>query len=157
MQTIRIHSVGFRQLFIMYHVSAGIGFLLLILFFCQSAFDIDAQLFFLIAGILMIVLPYFLAPPEIILDIEEKTFVFRTGFKYSIIEFQHIEELTIYADVMLIRHTKTNQKISIYQDHFKHIPLPNMKKYIENVLNGNTNIDERQFNSIKFKGCLLFG
>jgi len=157
MRTIRIHSVGFRQLFIMYHASAGIGFLLLVLFFCHSAFDIDAQSLFLIAGILMIVLPYYLAPPEIILDIEEKTFVFRTGFKYSIIEFQHINELSIYEDVMLIRNTKTNQNILIYQDHFKHIPLPNMKKYIVNVLNGNTKINERQFDSIKFKKCLLFG
>lgn len=118
---------------------------------------IDSHILFIIAGILMVVLPFFLAPPEIILDIKENTFVFRNGMTYSTIYFSDIKTLTVDNDIMLIKSIQNKENISIYQDHFKHIPLPKMKKYIESILAGNTNFDPWQFNSVKLRGRLLLG
>ena len=83
MQVIRIHSTGFRLLFFLYHAMAAAGFLLSTITLGMSTMQSYNHLLLLIAGVSMVVLPFFLAPPEIMLDVKEKKFVFRTGIRCS--------------------------------------------------------------------------
>ena len=149
MKVIRIHSVGFRRLFIMYHALAAMGCLVLICVFCLSANQSYTHMFLIIAGILMVVLPLCIAPPEIMLDLKEELFVFRKGIHYSKVSFSEIKALTIDTGILRIRHIQNAKTISIHQEHFIHIPLPDMKDYIHKILAGNTKIDKRQYNSVK--------
>lgn len=157
MKVIRIHSVGFRRLFCLYHAFAALGCVVIIMVFCLSANQSYAHMLLFVAGILMMVLPLFLAPPEIILDLKEKMFVFRKGMKCSKIYFSEIKDLTIDTGIMRILDYQNTKPISIHQNHFHHIPLPKMRRYIHEILAGNSKIDKWQFNAVKIKCRLLFG
>jgi hypothetical protein len=151
MDIIRVHPKGFRFLFYLYHGSAAVGFVLI----AGSVLQIIPHDTIFIMGLLMISIPFFLIPPELIFLLEKKKLIFRHGFYCATIPFEDIckVETSVYSIEM--KNLKNNTLIEIYKEHFKNIDLIELSKYIQVLLSGDQIVDPMKYTAVKFSGCGL--
>ena len=149
MDTIRVHPKGFKFLFCLYHGSAAVGLALITSFLLQIiAYDIC----FLI-GTLMVSLPFFLAPPEIIFLIKDQKMIFRHRISCTTIAFSNISQIKTSARLIEIVNTETQTLLKINKEHFKNIDIRELSEYIKELLFANQEIDPMKYTSVKITEC----
>lgn len=152
MDKVRIHSNGFRKLFYAYHVSGGIGVILLVtymflLHFHYSSYEI------LVLGILMIAIPLSAAPPEITIHLKEQRIMFRKRLFSVSADFKNIHAINILENGIEIADSCNKAMIVIRQQDFKNISPHDLGSYIGKFVSGNTDANYMQYTSICFGKC----
>lgn len=151
MEIVRVHPKSFKFLFYLYHGSAAMGFLLLTGFILQIiSHDIS-----FVVGILMISVPFFLAPPELIILLKEQKLIFRHGVKCSTISFNDIFRIKTCACRIEIKNYEKKTLLSIHGEYFKNIDLQELSEYIRALMSGHQKVDPMRYTSVKFTGCKI--
>lgn len=157
MDKVRIHSKGFRNLFYLYHVSGGIGFMMLLLYIVLFAYGNVSHNLLLACGVLMIAIPLTTAPPEIIVLLKEKRMIFRCRLTSLEADFDDIHKIITCGNAIKISDVQNNAMIIIRQDQFKNIALQELCNYLSKLTSGNTDINRAQYTSIVFGKCKVVG
>lgn len=148
MDIIRVHPKNFKFLFYLYHGSAAVGFILIVSYLFQI---IPYDLFF-IMGILMISIPFFLSPPELIILSKERKLVFRHRISCSTLPFKVISQVEASAYSVKIKDYENSTLLEIHKKHFKNINLAELSEYLRNLLFGHKKIDPMRYTSVNFTG-----
>jgi hypothetical protein len=149
MENIRVHPEGFKFLFFLYHGFAAAGFILVAGFLSQIIpYDIS-----LIAGILMIAIPFLLVPPELIILLQDQKLIFRHRINFSTISFHDIARVEASASSVEIKNRENHTLMEIHKKHFKNIDLSELSEYIRDLLSGHRKVDPMKYTSVKFTGC----
>jgi hypothetical protein len=149
--TIRVHPKGFRFLFYLYHGSAAVGFVLI----AGSVLQIIPYDTIVILGLLMISIPFFLIPPELIFLLEKKKLIFRHGFYCATIPFKDIYKVETSVSSIEMKNLKNITLIEICKEHYKNIDLFELSNYIQVLLSGDQKVDPMKYTAVKFLGCGL--
>jgi hypothetical protein len=146
MEIIRVHPRGFRFLFFLYHGSAAMGLILLTgLFLKIISYDIS-----FIVGILMISIPFFLIPPELIILLKERKLIFRHGIKCSTISFSDISQIKTSASIIEIKNHEKSTLLTIQKEYFKNIDLQELSEYLRALIAGHQKVDPMRYTSVFF-------
>lgn len=149
MEIIRVHPKSFKFLFYFYHGSAAMGFILLTGFLLQI---ISCDISFII-GILMISIPFLLAPPELIILLKEQKLIYRHRINCSTIPFNDIFQIKTSACLLEIKNYEKSTLLKIHKKYFKNIDLPELSEYLRALLSGHQRVDPMRYTSVKFTGC----
>jgi hypothetical protein len=149
MENIRVHPKGFKFLFYLCHGSAAIGFIMLTGVLLQIIPTEDS----LIIWLLMISIPFFVVPPELIILLKDQKLIFRNRMNYSMIPFKDISMVKASACSIEIKNHENNTLLEIHKKHFKNIDLLELSEYIRFLLSGNQKVDPMKYTSVKFTGC----
>lgn len=149
MDTVRIHSKGFRTLFYFYHLSGLTGLLILLVCFLLSIFGDGSYGLLAVCGMLMIAVPLTTAPPEIIVLLKERRLLFRRGLKCSDLDFKDIAAIKTAGDRIEIRDKADNVLMKISQAHFKNIRAAELCNYITGLITGGTDLDLMRYTSVR--------
>lgn len=150
MNKVRIHSHNFRNLFFIYHLSGGIGFILLVTYIILHYFHNASYETMLMGGLLLIAIPLSAAPPEIIIHLEEHRIMFRKRLFSVSADFKNIHAINIHENGIEIADSCDKAMIVIKQQDFKNIPLQDLGNYIGKFITGNTDTNYMQYTSICF-------
>ena len=151
MDIIRVHPKGFRFLFYLYHGLAALGFALITSFLLQIiVYDI-----IFIIGILMVSIPFLLAPPELIFHVKDQNMIFRHRINYTTIAFNNISQIKTTANSIEIENIETRKLLKIEKKHFKNIDLKELSEYIKILLSARENVDPVKYTSVKISGCKI--
>lgn len=153
MERVRIHSKGFRKLFYLYHLSGGLGLIMLLM----ALFNHTPYSTLTACGVILIAIPLMMAPPEIIVNLKERRLIFRYKMKCLSVDFGDVYDINSDSGLIEVRNLMKRTVISIRQEHFKNIPLCDLKDYIKKLLSGSADINYRKYNSIKRGKCRMFG
>ena len=150
MDKVRIHSNNFRSLFYIYHVSGGIGCLLLLTYIIMLHFSNSTYEIMLVLGLLMIAIPLSSAPPEITISLEEQRIIFRKRLFSVSVDFANIHTINILDNEVEITDSCNNAMIVIRQQDFKNISPHDLGSYISKIISGNSDTNYMQYTSICF-------
>lgn len=146
MDIIRVHPKNFRFLFYLYHGSAAAGFITVVSFLLQ----IIPYDFYFIIGVLMIAIPFLLAPPELVILLKDHKLIFRHRTSCSTLSFKDILLVEASAYSVKIKDYKNSTLLEIHQKHFKNINLSELSEYLRDLLVGNKKVDPMRYTSVKF-------
>lgn len=153
MDTVRVHSKGFKFLFYFYHGCCLAGVLLVTgLISPVLPDDYDA-----LVGFLMIVTPFFLAPPELIILFRERKVVFRRGLSSITLYFEDIAQIVGLAGCVEIKGRGGRTLLNISDVHFKKMNFFELAEYLEDLLSGRREVDYMKYTAVKFSGCKIIG
>ena len=105
----------------------------------------------LVIGIIMISIPFFLVPPELIFILKEQKIVYRRRMTFRSIPFNEISRVEAASGAIHIKDIENRTRLEIRENHFKNINLPDPSEYIKSVLSGNRNVNPTRYTSFKFK------